>query len=190
MIQVKVTNVFLISEGRGLMILLRASSDDRVLPIVIGQLEAQSILFQINKIPFPRPLTHDLFKSVMDKLECNILRTEISDLIDETFYGKLIMEHGNDIMEFDSRPSDAIALAMRYDAPIFVHEKVMDKAGMVVTDETDEEFNLFTQNEDEPGHEMTTLEVLQRQLTIAIKEERYEDAARIRDEINKLDKSN
>ena len=170
------------------MILLRNKSDPRALPIVIGQMEAQSIIFQINGIPFPRPLTHDLFKSVMDKLNCRIIRSEITDLIDGTFYGKLVLTHNEGEMEIDSRPSDAIALALRYEAPVFVHEKVMNEAGIVISEESEEEFNPFSQEEEEQG--LTTIEVLQKQLQQAIKDERYEDAARIRDEINKLGKSN
>lgn len=190
MIQVEVSNVFLISSGRGLMILLRSKSDPRSLPIVIGQMEAQSIILQLNRIPFPRPLTHDLFKSVMDKLDCRIIRTEIADLIEGTFYGKLILQHHGVEMEIDSRPSDAIALAMRYEAPVFVQEKVMNEAGIIIPEESEEEFNPFREGEEEPEHGLTTMEVLQRQLKQAIQDERYEDAARIRDEINKLGKSN
>jgi len=92
-------------------------------------------------------------------------------------------------MEIDSRPSDAIALALRYEAPVFVQEKVMDEAGIVVPEESKEEFNLFSE-EEEPEHGLTTMEVLQKQLQQAIKDERYEDAAGIRDEMNKLGQSN
>jgi hypothetical protein len=126
----------------------------------------------------------------MDKLNCKIIRTEISDLIDGTFYGKLILQYDGGEMEIDSRPSDAIALALRYEAPVFVQEKVMNEAGIVVPEESEEEFNPFSEEEEEPEHGLTTMEVLQKQLKQAIKDERYEDAARIRDEINKLGKSN
>lgn len=191
MIQVEVSNVFLISSGRGLMILLRGRDDPRTLPIVVGQMEAQSIVFHLNGIPFPRPLTHDLFKSVLDKLNCKVVRAEITDLIDGTFYGKLVLAQDGREMEFDSRPSDAIALALRYDAPVYVQEKVMNEAGILVSEETEEDFSpLHDVEQEESEHGLTTLEVLQRQLKQAIQEERYEDAARIRDEINKLDKSN
>jgi hypothetical protein len=189
MIQVEVSNVFLISSGRGLMILLRGKDDLRALPIVIGQMEAQSIIFQLNGIPFPRPLTHDLFKSVMDKLNCKIIRTEITDLIDGTYYGKLVLQHSGGEMEIDSRPSDAIALALRYDAPVFVHDRVMNEAGIVIPEESESEFNPFGE-EEETENGLTTMEVLQKQLQQAIKEERYEDAARIRDEIKKFGQSN
>jgi len=110
-------------------------------------------------------------------------------LIDGTFYGKLVLKHESGEMEIDSRPSDAIALALRYEAPVFVQEKVMDEAGIVIPEESEEEFNPFSEQEEEP-HGLTTMEVLQKQLKQAIKDERYEDAARIRDEINKLGQSN
>jgi bifunctional DNase/RNase len=188
MIQVEVSNTFLINMGREFIILLHGIGDPRVLPIGIGQMEAQSIAIMLNKVPFPRPLTHDLLKNIMERLNCKVIRTEISDLINETFYAKLFLSHNGEEMEIDSRPSDAIAVSLRFNAPIFVHKKVMDEAGIIIPKESEAERSSFVQ--DEPARELTPLEVLQKQLQQAIDEERYEDAARIRDEIKKMNKSN
>ena len=92
-------------------------------------------------------------------------------------------------MEVDSRPSDAIALALRFDAPIYVEEKVMDEAGVIIPEESAEE-HIPTQEEEEIDLELTPLETLQKQLKRAVEEERYEEAARIRDEIDRMAKSN
>ena len=190
MIQVEVANTFLVNMGKEFVILLRGSGDDRTLPISIGQLEAQSIAIQLNQIPFPRPLTHDLLKTVIDKLNCKLIRTEITDLVDETFYAKLIFQFKGEEMEVDSRPSDAIALALRSDAPIYVEEKVMDDAGVIIPEESTEEHIPAQQEEEDINLEMTPLETLQKKLKRAIDEERYEDAAKIRDEIDNIAKSN
>lgn len=190
MIKVEVANTFLVNMGKEFIILLRGAGDDRSLPISIGQLEAQSIAIQLNQIPFPRPLTHDLFKNVLEELDCKLVRTEICALVDETFYARLVLQFNNKLLEIDSRPSDAIAIALRLSSPIYVDEDVMDKAGVVIPDESSIEEN--TKDEDTKAEEieLTPLEAHKRQLKKAINEERYEDAAKIRDEIAKMTKSN
>jgi bifunctional DNase/RNase len=188
MILVEVANTFLVNMGKEFVVLLKGTGDERTLPISIGQLEAQSIAIQLNQIPFPRPLTHDLFKSVLNEIDCKMIRIEICDLVDETFYARLVLEKSGKILEIDSRPSDAIALALRFAAPIYVDEKVMDDAGVIIpVDSKIEEAPLDNKDDDV---ELTPLEHLQRQLKKAIDEEKYEDAARIRDEIEKMAKSN
>lgn len=189
MIQVEVANTFLVNMGKEFIILLRSAEDKRSLPISIGQLEAQSIAIQLNQIPFPRPLTHDLFKNVLEKLDCKFIRTEICALVNETFYAKLILKMNGQKLEIDSRPSDAVAMALRFSAPIYVDEKVMDEAGVIIPDESSIE-ERTQEEEKEEDVELTPLEALKRQLKKAINEERYEDAAKIRDEIEKMTKSN
>jgi uncharacterized protein len=193
MIPVEVINTFLVNAGKEFVILLRSTTDDRTLPISIGQLEAQSIAFQLNDIPFPRPLTHDLFKNVLLEIDGSILRTEICELKDDTFYARLYVKIGEQTLEIDARPSDAIAMALRFSSPIFVDETVMEEAGILIS-----EAELKKENGEESGNEVmndssrepTTVELLRKQLTTAITEERYEQAARLRDEINKLTQSN
>ncbi len=189
MIHVEVANTFLVNMGKEFVILLKGEQDDRTLPISIGQLEAQSIAIQLNQIPFPRPLTHDLFKNLLELLDCKFVRTEICDLADETFYARLVLERDGKKMEMDSRPSDAIALALRFSAPIYVEEKVMDEAGVILPEESSLEEQPQEKLEEEIA-DLTPLEALQRQLKRAIEEERYEDAAALRDEIEKQAKSN
>ena len=177
----------------GFAILLKSDDDDRSLPIMIGAAEAQAIALCINNVEVPRPLTHDLFKNVLDCLDCHLERMEVCDLKSGTFYARLIMDFGGSELVMDSRPSDAIALALRFDAPIFVAQSVMDKAGRVFTDEEVKNQGATvvpsTKNSragKKPEHTLTPLEVLKKDMTKAIEEERYEDCARLRDEISKL----
>jgi bifunctional DNase/RNase len=196
MIRVEVANTFLVNMGKEFVILLRSAEDNRTLPISIGQLEAQSIAIQLNQVPFPRPLTHDLFKSVLDNLSCKLIRAEITDISEDTFYAKLVFDNKGFPIETDSRPSDAIAMALRFGASIFVTEKVMDEAGIVIPEDSLSEDQIPKALEDDDvGTDVSTvshspLEALQKQLQNAIQEERYEEAARIRDEISKISHSN
>lgn len=202
MIHVEIVNTFLVNMGKEFVVLLRGSDDERTLPISIGQLEAQSIAIVLNEIPFPRPLTHDLFKSVLTNLNCKLTRVEICDLIDDTFYARLILDTNGKITEVDSRPSDAIALALRFEAPIYVDENVMEEAGIIVPEQqaseeeaAEEETTEFAVPENniednENDMELTPVESLQKQLKKAIKDEKYEEAAKLRDEIEKITQSN
>ncbi len=195
MIHVEIVNTILVNMGKEFVVLLRSAEDERTLPISIGQLEAQSIAIVLNDISFPRPLTHDLFKSVLISLDCKLLRIEICDLIDETFYAKLILEKDGKKIEIDSRPSDAIALALRLDAPIYVAEKVMDEAGIIIpeeqeTDEVSEFDQDSSEEEEEDEKNLSPLEALQKRLKKAIQDEKYEEAAKLRDEIEKIAQSN
>lgn len=184
MIHVKVAQVSL--SNMGFVVLLRGIQDERTLPIFIGGPEAQSIGFVMEKVNVPRPLTHDLFKSVMDNLECRMKRVEISELKDNTFYARLLLERDGMESDIDARPSDAIALALRFSAPIYVAEEVMNTAGVVMEDEKGRKAG----DEEKAGPPRTHLEALEQKLERAIKAERYEDAAKLRDEIRKLKHSN
>jgi uncharacterized protein len=187
MIRVEIVNVFLTAKGDEFIILLRGPDDERTLPISIGQLEAQSIAMKLYHVDFPRPLTHDLFKSVFDRIGCKVVKSIIYALSDSTFYANLYFERGGETIEIDSRPSDAIALAVRWDAPIYVEEKVLDDAGVILPkDMNPEKSPLEKAEQGEPS----TLDTLKSQLKKAIAQERYEDASRIRDEINKHKKAN
>jgi bifunctional DNase/RNase len=187
MVRVEIVNVFLTTKGDEFIILLRGPDDERTLPISIGQLEAQSIAMKLYQVDFPRPLTHDLFKSVLEKTGGKVERVVIYDLLDSTFHAHLFLDHKGDTLEIDSRPSDAIALAIRFNAPIFVEEKVLDDAGIILPSEME---TGQAQEKKEALGEPSTMETLKTQLERAISEERYEDAARIRDQINKFKKAN
>ncbi len=172
MIEVRVTRVVVLNND--FVVLLRAAGDKRVLPINVDPGQAHSIQLQLQGEEFPRPLTHDLFRNVLNELDCRLARVEICDLREHTFYARLILLSGEAEKEVDARPSDAIALALRCSVPIRVAETVMDAAGVVIAGKHD-----GTQ----PGG---SLEVLEEKLRQAIEEERYEDAAKIRDEIQGL----
>jgi uncharacterized protein len=190
MIQVQIVNVYLTPKGEEFVVLLRGDADPRTLPISIGQLEAQSIAIRLYHIEFPRPLTHDLFKSAIERLGAKVTKVVIHDLVNNTFYGKLILESNGETMEIDSRPSDAIAIALRFEAPMFIEEKVLDEAGVIMPASDIPEAKKSPAGSVAPAEPLSTLDRLKLQLGAAIAEERYEEAARLRDEINKLSNSN
>lgn len=183
MIAVKVSRISL--SNMGFVVFLKTENDNRTLPIFIGAAEAQAIAFVLEKVQSPRPLTHDLIKTLMDNLECRIKRIEICDLRDNTFYAKLFLEWNGTETEMDSRPSDAIALALRFSAPIYVADEVMEAAGVIIK----EEESAF-QKDKEPRKEISPVEALKQRLARAVAEERYEDAAKLRDELKQLTNSN
>lgn len=195
MIRVEIINTFLVNKGKEFVILLQGTGDEkRTLPISIGQLEAQSIALQLNKIPIPRPLTHDLLKSIITSLNGKVARTEIYQLKDETFFATLVLEIGNTVLSIEARPSDAIAMSLRFDAPLFVEDNVMDEAGVFIAtnqvDDAETEQQSAISDEAFFQQEPISVELFRRQLAKAIEDERYEDAARLRDEINKQTSSN
>ena len=110
------------------IIILKDPNGDAVLPIWVGLFEANAIALQIEKIATPRPMTHDLLKNLLAQLEAKILKIVISDLKENTFYAIIHLSHRGGALTVDSRPSDAIALALRADAPIFVEEDVITRA--------------------------------------------------------------
>jgi uncharacterized protein len=172
------------SSGGAYALILKEVSGSRRLPIIIGAFEAQSIALEMEGIKPPRPLTHDLLKNVIELFGGDLVDVCINDLRDGTFFAKLNL----DTQEIDSRPSDAIALAVRYGAPIFVAEKVMTEAGFVSESDEGEKSipDGIKSKEIEPqSPPLSKLEQLEKQLEEAIAKEDYEKAARIRDEIKK-----
>ena len=174
------------SAGGAYALILKEVNGLRRLPIIIGAFEAQSIALEIEGIKPPRPLTHDLIKSIIDTLGVALNDVFINELRDGTFYARLNV----DSQEIDSRPSDAIALAVRYGVPIFVSDKVMDEASFVPEAEEGEKAAAVTGSEGESAEpaqkpRLTKLEQLEHQLKEAIAKEDYEHAAKLRDEINK-----
>jgi bifunctional DNase/RNase len=180
------------STGGAYALLLKEIYGSRRLPVLIGTFEAQSIALELEGIKPPRPLTHDLLKSVIDHLGGTIIEVQITELRDSTFYGKIIIEIAGLTNEIDSRPSDAIALAVRANVPIYVNEEVMKVAAIVPTSSEDESPNEEDFNEEDffaektSGSKEARIAVLQDLLRKAIEKEDYERAAKLRDEINKL----
>jgi len=165
----------------------------RRLPIVIGMFEAQAIAIEIEKIVPNRPMTHDLFKSFSESFKFSIEKILISDMKEGVYYAKILCKSGSKEVEIDSRPSDAIAIAVRFNAPIFCVEKVMSEAAVEFTEEDQKEEE--KQEAKAPVQKVTpkkegslkdySLDKLNQLLEKAINNEDYEKAARIRDEINK-----
>ena len=195
MIQVKVEQIFL--SNVGFVVILKALKEERSLPIFIGAAEAQAIAIHVNNVKMPRPLTHDLLKNLLDFLECRVMRIEVCELREGTFFARLMIEKDGRTWHLDSRPSDAIALALRCQAPIFVAEAVMEEAGRVIdlSEEAKEQGELRGDSQetaseagDKPPAEkkFSPLDALNQKLERAVQEERYEDAARLRDEIKRL----
>jgi bifunctional DNase/RNase len=120
------------------IIILKSETDDRALPIWIGLLEATSIASALQSIQFDRPMTHDLFKNFMEHINISVAKIEVCDIKDNTFYARIHFISENKNFSMDARPSDAIAIALRFDAPIYVEDKVMEQS-KVVAGETDME---------------------------------------------------
>ncbi len=118
------------------VVILKEKMAKRYLPIWIGPAEADAIAVKLQGVTVPRPLTHDLLSSVIDSLGAAIESIIVSDLKSDTFYAKIILNVDGKQLEIDSRPSDALALAVRTDAPIFAEEAVLDKAGILLDEET------------------------------------------------------
>jgi bifunctional DNase/RNase len=187
MILVNIMNVSL--SNMGFVVFLRngTDTDKRTLPIFIGATEAQAIALHLDRVAVPRPLTHDLLKAIMDNLECRMKRVEVCALRENTFFAKMILEWNGMESAIDCRPSDAIALALRFTAPIYVAEEVMEAAGVQINDTTE---GGPGPNAEPPGQHIAPAEALKQKLEKAVAEERYEDAARLRDELKKLSQTN
>lgn len=187
-------------------LILNEVDGERKLPIVIGAFEAQSIAIALEKeISPPRPLTHDLFKSFADRFDIVVKQVIIHKLVDGVFYSSLICERDKIEEIIDARTSDAIALALRFKAPIFTYKNILDKAGIFLKGETpklDEAFEFDNDNEDDnilidaiiadeeddtPENTLKhkTLDELNLLLENAVNDEDYETAANLRDEISK-----
>ncbi len=185
---------------KGNAVLIRPLQSDQVVPIFIGQLEAQSILIGLGNVPMPRPLTHDLFGNVLRDLSATLMRVEIVDLNEGTFYSNLVIQYDKHSLTIDARPSDAVALAVRAGCPVFIDEQIVLEAGVstaliveenphmqevVESVDTMEDIE-SPHEEDTTVHEPTELELLQSRLDKAVAQENYEEAARLRDRINSL----
>lgn len=178
------------SAGGAYALILKEVNGARRLPIIIGAFEAQSIALEMEGIKPPRPLTHDLIKSIIDSQGVALTDVFINELKDGTFYARLNL----DSQEIDSRPSDAIALAVRYGVPIFVADKVMDEAAFIPENDEPEKPSAPPAEPASPETaakpKLSKLEQLEHQLKESIAKEDYERAAKLRDEIRKLQARN
>ena len=158
---------------------------ERKLPVIIGEFEAQSIAVALDDdIQLQRPFTHDLFRNFSTRFEIHIKRVIIQKLVDGVFYSSLICERDQIEEIIDSRTSDAISLALRFHAPIFAQENVLEKAAVVIDDKS---LDKQTVNETKDTDDLQNLSVdeLQARIQKALKKEEYELAVKLRDEIAK-----
>lgn len=176
------------TQNNAYALILKESSGTRRLPIIIGGFEAQSIAIQIEKIKYSRPLTHDLFKNFSETFGIFVTEVIIYRLEEGVFYSQLICNNGHMVKEIEARTSDAVSLALRFDCPIYTYEKIMKDASI-------DESTLFSKDAEQSETEMTlsdenefeyyTLEELEKLLSQAVEEEDYEQASRIKSEIDK-----
>jgi bifunctional DNase/RNase len=169
-------------------LILSEVNGDRRLPIIIGMFEAQAIAIEMEKIEPTRPLTHDLFKTFSKSFDFSIEEIHISAIAEGVFYSKIVCTDGIRQKNIDARPSDAVAIALRFNAPIYTNNSVLNEAGISTADLNNQDA------EPEPkevkaksGSDLNAMSVeeLKKKLDQAIRNEEYEKAARIRDELDK-----
>lgn len=179
-------------------LVLGETEGNRRLPIIIGMFEAQAIAIEIEKIIPNRPMTHDLFKSFASTFHFHVEEIVISDLKEGVFFAKIVCTDGLKKTEIDARPSDAIAIGLRFDSPIYTYENILAEAGIVLTDEEEEEEREKSETKEPKAkvkkevsskksedYKNYSVEKLNELLKDAIEKEDYEKAAKIRDELSK-----
>ncbi|MBU2019918.1 MAG: bifunctional nuclease family protein [Bacteroidetes bacterium] len=171
-------------------LVLAETGGKRRLPIIIGGFEAQAIAIELEKMVPTRPLTHDLFKSFAVSFSILVKEIIIYKLIEGIFYAKIICEKDGAVSEIDARTSDAVAIGVRFNCPIYTFENILSSAGILLDDENNEEDNMELLELDEDsdpkeGLKAMNLDELEIELSLAIDNEDYELASKIRDEINK-----
>lgn len=171
-------------------LVLAEKTGSRRLPIIIGGFEAQSIAIELEKMKPSRPLTHDLFKTFVEAFHVTIKEVLIYNLVEGVFYAKIVCDNNGETVEIDARTSDAIAIGIRSECPVYTFEHILSSAGIQLEDEMEAETEGVKQEVDEQAEEANELaaatnEELEDLLQEAIKHEDYERASEIRDEINK-----
>ena len=219
MVEAKILNLAI--TDKGFVVILKPEKSDKVVPISIAYLEAQSIMSSLIGYKIERPLTHDIVNSIFQNCNIRLINVIIDNVHIDTFFAKLVIEHNAKNIFIDSRPSDAIALSLKSKAPIFIEEHVIEKAGILLEENdnlmkvkegipfTYQKFerdelkeknaeNIFVKKEPEEinnnidnqqsntNSNKKNKEELQKLLDQAVKEERYEDAAKYRDELDNL----
>lgn len=183
------------SQTGSFALVLGETEGNRRLPIIIGMFEAQAIAIEIEKIVPNRPMTHDLFKAFANNFHFTVEEIVISDLKEGVFFAKIVCSDGLKRTEIDARPSDAIAIGLRFDSPIFTFEAILAEAGIVLTDEQEEEVEPKAEQKTKGKKESTSrkgddlknysIDKLNELLKEAIDKEDYERAAKLRDELSK-----
>ncbi len=171
-------------------LVLSEENGDRRIPIIIGAFEAQAIAIELESLKPPRPLTHDLFVNFAQAFSIELVEVNIHRLEEGIFYSELVCESAGTRIKIDARTSDAVALAIRFGNPIYTTEQIMEKAGIILpvedkltADKSDDDSDDFLEEESFESNDVEELESLLQQ---AIENENYEEASRLRDEINRL----
>lgn len=177
------------TQSHNYAVVLGERRGQRRLPIVIGSFEAQAIAVAMERMVPNRPLTHDLFKSALDTFEIKLKEVVINNLLDGIFYARLVCVRAGEVFEIDSRTSDAIAMAVRFECPIFTYDFILEAAGVLLEDQEDGGVgrigSSIPANMDSDAIETHSLDALQRRLQEVLEAEDYETAAKIRDEMKR-----
>ncbi len=179
-----------VTQSHNYAVVLGERGGSRRLPIVIGSFEAQAIAVAMERMTPNRPLTHDLFKNTLDTFNVHLQEVIISNLLDGIFYARLVCVKEGDVYEIDSRTSDALAMAVRFECPIYTYEFILDAAGVVLEEGGGGDEPQPAIRERRPATKTSALssysiEALSKMLEEVLAEEDYERAAAIRDEINR-----
>lgn len=176
------------TQSHNYAVVLGERKGQRRLPIVIGSFEAQAIAVAMERMVPNRPLTHDLFKSTLDTFDIQLKEVVINNLLDGIFYARLICVRDGELFEIDSRTSDAIAMAVRFECPIYTYDFILEAAGVVLEEQEDGSLRAAQVeggNLDSDSIETFSMDVLQTKLQEVLEAEDYEMAAKIRDEIKR-----
>ncbi len=177
-----------VTQSHNYAVVLGERRGQRRLPIVIGSFEAQAIAVAMERMAPNRPLTHDLFKNALDTFGVDLKEVVINNLLDGIFYARLVCVKNGELFEIDSRTSDAIAMAVRFECPIYTYDFILEAAGVILEDQEENESALTHAPANAPANERLedyALDALQRRLQEVLDMEDYEMAARIRDEIKR-----
>lgn len=175
------------TQSHNYAVVLGEKRGKRRLPIVIGSFEAQAIAVALEQMTPNRPLTHDLFKSALDTFDIKMKEVIINNLLDGIFYARLVCLKNGELFEIDSRTSDAIAMAVRFDCPIFTYDFILEAAGVILEEQEGGGFAAIpvVSNLDDSALEVWPMEALQTRLQEVLDAEDYEMAAKLRDELKR-----
>jgi len=180
-----------VTQSTNYAVVLGEISGPRRLPVIIGSTEAQAIAIAIEGMVGPRPMTHDLFKNTLQTLRAELREIIISDLREGVFFSRLVLDREGEIIEIDSRTSDALALATRFECPIYTYEDILENAGIELQSEDERDLEeqemaeAGTQEEEEENLSKFNVGELNNMLQEVLNNENYEKAAEIRDELNR-----
>jgi bifunctional DNase/RNase len=175
------------TQSHNYAVVLGEKKGKRRLPIVIGSFEAQAIAVALEQMTPNRPLTHDLFKSALDTFDVKMKEVIINNLLDGIFYARLVCLKNGELFEIDSRTSDAIAMAVRFECPIYTYDFILEAAGVILEEQEGGGFSAIpvSADLDEGALESWPVDALQTRLQEALDAEEYEMAAKLRDELKR-----